>query len=56
MQKGFRNFRSWDFYGAMLLEIASKAKIPLRLYGIDNSASMLEFAQKSWTPMALRQI
>lgn len=32
--------------GAMLLEIASKAKIPLRLYGIDNSASMLEFAQK----------
>ncbi|MBX7489939.1 carboxy-S-adenosyl-L-methionine synthase CmoA [Helicobacter turcicus] len=32
--------------GAMLLEIASKAKIPLELYGIDNSRSMLECAQR----------
>ncbi|MCI5968645.1 carboxy-S-adenosyl-L-methionine synthase CmoA [Helicobacter sp.] len=32
--------------GAMLLEIASKAKIPLNLYGMDNAPSMLEYAQR----------
>ncbi|TLD85017.1 carboxy-S-adenosyl-L-methionine synthase CmoA [Helicobacter sp. MIT 11-5569] len=32
--------------GAMLVEIASKAKIPLRFYGIDNAQSMLDYAQK----------
>lgn len=32
--------------GAMLLELASKARIPLKLYGIDNSESMLEYAKK----------
>lgn len=31
--------------GAMLIEIAKKAKIPLKLYGIDNAASMLQKAQ-----------
>ena len=32
--------------GSMLLELASKARIPLKLYGIDNSESMLEYAKK----------
>ena len=32
--------------GSMLLEIAAKARVPLRLCGIDSSASMLEVARK----------